>query len=317
MLKRVLLFASESFFYRDIIKYHATAKQNGSIIVPSAGFDSIPFDLSVYLGVQALKKALGGRTPSSLEATMAWKIGGGLSKGTISSMADIAEFAPNTLGPHPADILSPIKGGRAHNPIGKLPDPALGRGAAMSSPFLSHNGRIIMRSAALLERDNPDKAYGKAAKFRYNECMVAPYTFVAYIASFILYVNILFMRTFVGRWVVRNLIPDHSGPSERTMANGFFSSRTVVRAQQQPNRPTNNTSEKEKAVLVKMSFKGDPGYSVTTKMVIETALLIAEKEKLPASARVGGVLTTAALGGELVAERFQRYAGFEISTEEL
>ncbi|KAE8251518.1 hypothetical protein A4X13_0g3965 [Tilletia indica] len=311
----------ESFFYRDIIKYHATAKKNGSIIIPSAGFDSIPFDLSVYLGVQAYKKAVGGKTPSCLEATMAWKIGGGISKGTISSLADIAEFAPNTLGPHPADLLSPIKGGRSSNPIGKLSHPALGRGAGMASPFLAHNGRIILRSAALLERDNPDKAYGKAAKFHYHESMTVPYVIVAYMASFILQMSTLFMRLSVGRWLIRNVIPDNSGPSQRTMENGFFSSRTVVRAQQTPSRPgaasSGSSNVSDKAVLVKMGFKGDPGYLTTAKMVVEMALLIAEKEKLPESSRSGGIHTAASVSGELVAERFTKYAGFEITTEEL
>ncbi|KAK0563448.1 hypothetical protein OC844_002223 [Tilletia horrida] len=309
----------ESFFYRDILKYHDVAKKNGSIIVPSAGFDSVPFDLSVYLGVQALKKALGGQTPSALEATMAWKTRGGISKGTICSLCDIAEFAPQTLPPSPADILSPIKGGRSNNPLGTLSDPALGRGAGMASPFLPHNGRIILRSAGLLEKDDPSKAYGKAAKFRYNECLIAPYAFVAYIASFFLQFSVLLLRLPVGRWVVRNLIPDNSGPSEKSMQQGFFHAKTVVRAQQPRtgSKAPSSAAVPTKGVRVTCKFQGDPGYSVTAKMIVELALLVAEKEKLPAAGRAGGVLTAAALGGDLVAERFEKYAGFQFTTEEV
>jgi len=308
----------ESFFYRSVLQYHSVAKKNGSIIIPSAGFDSVPFDLAVYLGVQALKKAVDGQTPSSIQATMGWKTSGGFSKGTICSLADIAQFAPETLGPHPSDLLAPIKGGRATNPIGKLTESALGKGAATASPFLPHNGRIIMRSASLLEKDDPSKAYGKAAKFRYYESMVVPFSLLAYFIAFFLQVATLSLRLPVGRWFVRNLIPDNYGPSESSMRKGFFRSTTVVRQQPDPRKGASSASQSSnKAVRVKMGFKGDPGYSVTAKMVIEIALLVAQKEKLPASGRGGGILTAAALGGDLVAERFQRYAGFEISTEEL
>ncbi|KAK0550985.1 hypothetical protein OC846_003462 [Tilletia horrida] len=307
----------ESFAYVTMLKFHDEAKRNGNIIIPSAGFDSIPFDLGVYLGVKALNKALGGGpTPPALEAFHAWSVKGGISKGTICSLADIAEFAPGTLSPHPADILSPIKGGRSAHLIGKLPDKALGKGSLTESPFCAHNGRIVLRSAGLLEQAGADVTYGKTAKFRYNEGLLFPVpALVAYVITFFLGFSTLLMRTPVGRWFVRNVIPDNWGPSEKAMNHGLYSGRTMVRPAVGTNKGA-GSSAPNKAALTKISFKGDPGYSQTAKMVVEVALLVGgDRSKLSDVGRQGGIITAAVLGGEAVAERFQRYAGFNISTE--
>lgn len=57
------------------------------------------------------------------------------------------------------------------------------------------------------------------------------------------------------------------------------------------------------------------GYLVTARMIAEVGLLLSqEREELPQWARQGGVLTSATIGGERLAERLKLYAGFDIET---
>jgi hypothetical protein len=50
-------------------------------------------------------------------------------------------------------------------------------------------------------------------------------------------------------------------------------------------------------------------------MIAEVGLLLSqEREEMPQWARQGGVLTSATIGGERLAERLKLYAGFDIET---
>ena len=68
-----------------------------------------------------------------------------------------------------------------------------------------------------------------------------------------------------------------------------------------------------------MKGKGDPGYHLTSRMIVETALTIAlassDRAELHPLAKAGGVLTPATIGAETIAERLTKYAGFEFSTQ--
>ena len=67
-----------------------------------------------------------------------------------------------------------------------------------------------------------------------------------------------------------------------------------------------------------IQVKGDPGYLKTATMIAETALAIAlDYDNLSPIAKQGGVLTTATLGGELMAQRLMKYGGFVIASRDV
>ena len=80
----------EAIFIKDMMdKYQDAAKQSGARIVNSCGFDSIPSDLCVYFTQQQAQEKLGSTCDAIHMRVKAAK--GGLSGGTIASMATIFE----------------------------------------------------------------------------------------------------------------------------------------------------------------------------------------------------------------------------------
>ena len=80
----------EAIFIKDMMdKYQDTAKQSGARIVNSCGFDSIPSDLGVYFTQQKAEEKFGNACDVIHMRVKAAK--GGLSGGTIASMATIFE----------------------------------------------------------------------------------------------------------------------------------------------------------------------------------------------------------------------------------
>lgn len=82
------------------------AKQTGSIIVPSCGFDSVPSDIVAYLGAKTLAPLTVDKSTSSVS------VAGGLSGGTLSSALTMIENVPKEdLKASSEDwYLSPVKG---------------------------------------------------------------------------------------------------------------------------------------------------------------------------------------------------------------
>ena len=80
----------EAIFIKDMLdKYQDTAKQSGARIVNSCGFDSIPSDLGVYFTQQHAQDKFNQACETIHMRVKAAK--GGLSGGTIASMATIFE----------------------------------------------------------------------------------------------------------------------------------------------------------------------------------------------------------------------------------
>lgn len=56
---------------------------------------------------------------------------------------------------------------------------------------------------------------------------------------------------------------------------------------------------------------------MTARMISETALALAlDHDKLHPLGKQGGVLTAATIGAEVISERLEKYAQFEIKTED-
>ena len=160
----------EPAWMRAMIDAHeAEAKASGARIVFSCGFDSIPFDLGVWMLQQAAVERFGIPAPRVKGRVRAMK--GGFSGGTAASLK--ATLAAGARNPNVFKLmidpfaLTPGFDGPSQ-PKGLMPeyDETLG---AWVAPFImaAINTKNVHRSNALLGHP-----YGK--DFRYDEMMVAP-----------------------------------------------------------------------------------------------------------------------------------------------
>jgi short subunit dehydrogenase-like uncharacterized protein len=101
-----------SYTYAFCVRYHYIATKTGAIIVPSCGFDSIPSDLSAFLGNKTLKShgmhiqlhVLAYLLTTSIThivgqydvgySTTAYKVRTGISGGTLSTVVTMLEDVP-------------------------------------------------------------------------------------------------------------------------------------------------------------------------------------------------------------------------------
>ena len=152
------------------------------------------------------------------------------------------------------------------------------------------NTRVVRRSAALFsERQDP---YG--VDFTYQESAFYKSLYSAYLITFGMLLSGLIIYTPL-RKVVRSFFPKPGeGPSDEVMKNGFFECMLLAEA------------EDGERGLFRIYSKGDPGYSVTSKFVSESALTLAHAiESLPGGEQYGGVLTPSTGLGEPLIKRLQ------------
>lgn len=279
---------------------HEAAKRTGAIIVPSSGFDSMPFDLSTYLAVQALREATGGVADVDY-ALCGYHIDGNLSGGTVASLVGQARREP--IGFRDAYELGPIRGTQVAKVVRQRKMPQFNKYGAFTL-FTPHNTGVTNRSWGLLQQSDDPRKYGQ--QFRYLEGFITPGALSAFFMSS--------MMVFFA-WMVNNvslfgtlltkLIPAGSGPSMERQLKGFADIRTVAFSRDQ-----------KTLGLAKFGVKGDPGYLRTAMFISEAGLTLAlEHPQLPPLAQQGGVLTPATLGGEVLAQRLSKYGGVEIMTK--
>jgi short subunit dehydrogenase-like uncharacterized protein len=292
------------FIRRSIDAAHDAAKASGARIVHTAGFDSIPSDLGVFL-LAAHAKATGA---GDLEDTtlVVKAVRGGVSGGTVDSMRDMIDLAktdkearkllldPYSLSP---DRSAEPELGSERDPLGVIHDRELGGWLA---PFVmgTINARVVRRSNAL-------QGYAYGRRLRYRELMLggrAPLGPVkaAGIAGGIagLLAGLSLPPT---RMLLDRVLPDPGeGPSDEAREKGFFKLATHTR-----------TSGGAR-LLCEISAPGDPGYKATAVMFGEAALALALDDGLPDAA---GVLTPAtALGDVLVARLRAAGHSYEVKT---
>jgi short subunit dehydrogenase-like uncharacterized protein len=269
----------EPAWMRHMIDQHdAAAKASGARIVFSCGFDSIPFDL----GVLYLQNALIAETgkPAERIKGRVRQMKGGFSGGTLASLkATMAAAAKN-----PADIgllknpfaLTPGFEGPSQ-PLGLIPehDPVTGMWAA---PFIMApiNTKNVHRTNALLSH-----RYG--TDFRYDEMI---FTSIGEAGKA--------MAEAIGK--MNPLADDKApqpgeGPSKHDRDTGHYDILFTAEGGQQ-------------AVV---TGDRDPGYGSTSKMIAESAMLLAETDG------AGGVWTPGALFGEKLIDRLQAHAGLTFS----
>ena len=271
----------EPNWMHDMIrKYDADAKASGARIVFSCGFDSIPFDLGVWVAEEAAKAKFGRAAPRVKGRVLSMK--GTFSGGTFASGKATAAAAMKDPSVFKALIdpfaLTPGFEGPSQ-PKGVLPeyDSAVD---AWVAPFMM----AVINTNFLLGHP-----YGQ--DFQYDEMMVAPGIGDLGKAAAEAIAKMNPMNAEKGP-------APGEGPSKEERETGFYEIAFVA--------------EMPDGQSVKATVKGDrdPGYGSTSKMITESALCLVQDVK-----GEGGVWTPAAIMAEPLKKRLEAKAGlsFEVA----
>ena len=274
-----------SWMHETIARYNEQAKASGARIVHSCGFDSIPFDLGVFLLQQRAIDSTGQPIASVKGRVRA--MNGTFSGGTIASMrATMASAKANPaiiqVLTNPFALTEGFSG--PEQPPGMAPqyDEEL---SSWSAPFIMApiNTKNIHRTNFLLGH-----RYGE--NFRYDEMLLtgdgdqgkATAEFVAKDDS-----------------VAKSDLQPGDGPSKEERENGNYDAIFA--------------GETHTGELMISSVQGDrdPGYGSTSKMLAEAAMCLLENPDLAS----GGLWTPAAAMGDKLIERLQAHAGLTFQIE--
>jgi short subunit dehydrogenase-like uncharacterized protein len=268
--------------------HHATAQTSGARIVFSCGFDSIPFDLGVWMlqdqmiqrfgapaprvrgRVRKMKGTFSGGTAASLKATMA---AAATQPGVLDLLRNPFALTPGFEGPR--------------QPSGNKPmvDEALGADVWVA-PFVmaAINTRNVHRSNFLLQQ-----VWG--ADFVYDEMLVTG-------------------KGEKGKAMADAVAADKSlasddgpkpgeGPSRAEREAGFYDVLFLA------------TGKNGETLRVGVQGDRDPGYGSTSKMIAESAMCLLQD----ASATPGGIWTPASAMGQRLIDRLQAHAGLTFAVE--
>ena len=294
----------EAIFIKDMMdKYQEAAKQSGARIVNSCGFDSIPSDLGVYFTQKQAEAKFDSACDVIHMRVKAAK--GGLSGGTIASMATIFEEVgqnksrrKQVANPYLLNDDTDVPNLRQSNVSKPEYDSEHQRWLA---PFVmaSINTRIVHRSNQLLGYE-----YGR--EFKYDEAMWMKDGIKGKLTSYALSAGLLGFATAMMITPSRELLSKHvlpksgSGPSKEEQENGFFDIRLF-----------GQTANKD-SIATKVTGDKDPGYGSTSRMLSQAALCLAQdisKDEIG-----GGFWTPASAMGDKLLDRLEEHAGlsFEV-----
>ena len=278
----------EPAWMRHMIDAHeAQAKASGARIVFSCGFDSVPFDMGVFMLQSEFKTKFGHAAPRIRGRVRKMKgtFSGGTAASLKATMAAAADPAVLDLLRNPFSLTPGFTGPK--QPSGGKPmiDEALGADVWVA-PFImaAINTRNIHRSNFLLNH-----TYG--TDFVYDEMMITG-------------------SGEKGQAIANHVAADKSlggeggpkpgeGPSKDERDNGFYDVLFLA--------------EDAQGNKAKVSVKGnrDPGYGSTSKMITECAVCL-----LTQSAETTGAIWTPApaLGKDIIT-RLQANAGLTFAVE--
>jgi short subunit dehydrogenase-like uncharacterized protein len=282
---------------RMVESYEAKARRSGARIVHSCGFDSIPSDLGVHF-LQREARARFGRPCSSVKMRVKG-MSGGLSGGTAASaMNAFKELAADPRLrkelANPYSLCPKGFGSKVRQPNVKFAeyDPDF---EGWVAPFLmgAVNVRIVHRTNALAHR-----AYGE--DFKYDEAVFTgrglrgrgiATAIVAGLGGFALAAAMGPVRSALQRFV---LPAPGEGPSLEKQEKGYWDLRLLGR------------TDDGRAIRVKVTGQGDPGYGSTSKMLGQAAVCLALD--IDKSSVRGGFWTPATACGDALITRLQKHA---------
>ncbi len=267
----------ENHWVKDLIdEYHEKASEEGTRIIPSCGYDSIPSDMGVFYSVHQMGKPV-------KKITVYHSGQGGVSGGTTETMFTIGQLPKDKRDPfllNPQNSVSESQRNLSKDgfEIQKIENTDSYSGIGLMS---FANTRVVRRSSALYDADQ--NSYG--SDFIFKELGSYPSKKSARIASLGLILAFLVISTPLRHLIRRFLPKPGDGPDKETRENGWFKGLFKVEA------------EDGEIKYFQIYGDGDPGYKATAQMVCESAITLAISDELV----VGGVLTSAyGLGNPLL-----------------
>ena len=277
----------EPGWMREMIdKYDATAKGSGARIAFSSGFDSIPFDLGVFMLQQEARARHGSPAPRVKGRVRAMQ--GTFSGGTAASLTETMKAVARNPGlikvlQSPFGLTPGFEG--PDQPLGLVPeyDEALGKWAA---PFImaTINTKNVHRTNFLLGHP-----YG--SDFRYDEMMLTSAGELGEKAAHA--IGELLKNPFGAKPPKPG-----EGPSKEERESGFYD---VLFIGEWPDG---------KRLHYAVKGRYDPGYGSTSRMLAETGIALLD------CAAPGGISLPGALLGEALVKRLRDHAEITFAVEE-
>ena len=269
-----------------IDEHQKAAEESGAQICFSCGFDSIPFDLGVWMLQQEMKKRYG--KPATRIRGRVRSMEGTFSGGTAASLKETMKAIARNPGlvkilGSSFGLTPGFKGADQPNMMIPKYDKTIDSWVA---PFIMApiNTKNVHRTNFLL-----DFPYGK--DFQYDEMVVtSPGDLGKQAAEMVAKAN-----PFAGDDTPK----PGEGPTREQRENGSYDIIFI-----------GETADGETASLCVKGDK-DPGYGSTSKMIAESALCLAQ-DKLK---KGGGIWTAGALMGEKLVKRLEAKAGLSFIVE--
>jgi short subunit dehydrogenase-like uncharacterized protein len=292
--------AGEVQWIRKMIdSHHEKAKANGTKIVNSCGFDSIPSDLGVYF-IQKNTMKIFKQRAKHIKMRVAG-VKGGISGGTYASLSNVnkeafkdKEIFKVVINPYGLNPLGGPKGLDKYDLRKIIFDKA---SKSWIGPFVmaAINTKIVRRSNAL-----SGYLYGK--DFMYDEATLSGKGLKGRIKAYMSVIPLALLMSakpgsFLKRIIDSVLPKPGQGPDKKNREQGFYNLRFYIKLEDESN------------AFAKVIGDMDPGYGSTSKMIGETAVCLA-KDILPSSS---GVLTPSIAMGDAILSRLQKNAGLTFS----
>ncbi|KAH7335002.1 NAD(P)-binding protein [Rhizoctonia solani] len=295
---------AEAPWVAEIIdQYDYLAHETKACIVPCSGYDSIPSDLAAYLALQALEKQLGGKKPTSITSTAAHTSMGGMSGGTVATLFTILEEVPKEqrwrgsgwdLSPRFSALPSVLY---------SLPrvKPTIWGGYFVMSVI---NSPIVRRSWGLRNRNTSES---QRPTFSYDEFMtISGNLFAGLLMSLTIFFAAAMLIFFSPiRWLAHKVFPKSGdGPAPDKLDKGYFQVINVAEGG-------------DVAVKATIDGDGDPGYRLTSIMIVESALLLLDSKNLTEIGKEGGILTPSVAYGDALVKALEATGRFKFGVEVL
>ena len=266
------------------------AEETGARIVHCCGFDSIPFDLGVFVAQQTMQKRHGVYAQEVVGRMAASH--GGISGGTVASMMLLLEQA--SADPRIREIVA--------DPYCLYPkelspglDTADQMGVVWDDTFSSWTGPFLMAgvNTRVVRRSNALASLMYGADFQYNEAQLCANRGKALLLTASLGLGMGALSLSPSRNLLKRWLPKPGeGPDAKTRERGFFELFTHAK----------HPEDASKDVRIRVSGKRDPGYGATSRMLAESALCLAHD---PLKVE-GGIWTPASALGESLVDRLKR-----------
>ena len=282
-----------------IDEHHEIAKANGTKIVNSCGFDSIPSDLGVYF-IQKQSREKYNQKAKHIKMRVAGAKGG-ISGGTYESLSNVNKEAYSNK-----DIFKVVISPYGLNPLGELNglDKYDLRKIIYDKASNSWIGPFVMAAinTKIVRRSNALSGYAYGKDFMYDEATLSGKglkgKFRAYVSALPLAILMSAKPGSFLKKIIDMILPKPGeGPNKDKRESGFYNLRFYI------------TLEDESNAFAKVVGDMDPGYGSTSKMLGESAVCLA-KDILPGSS---GVLTPSIAMGDAILDRLQKNAGLSFS----